>query len=97
VISSEGGSFCWFRLLLTIGAGSRVTFVVVLARTLGQDGAVVSALKRSNISAAVDLQLDAAFVTLQRVTEKPGPLRELSKTPEYILAGLIFHVESVIS
>lgn len=63
-------------------------------RTLGHAGAVVGSFNRSKSSLAAELHAAAARDMLQRVMQNPGPLRELSNVPEYIFAGLIFHLVS---
>lgn len=64
------------------GALGRGTLVDVLARTLGHAGAAAGAARRSRSSGTEVLLSVAAAVRLQRVMERPGPLREVSKAPE---------------
>jgi len=70
--------------------------VEVLERTLGQEGALVSAPRRDRSSSTDVLLSFAAAVRLQSVIEKPGPFNEVSKGPEYIFVGLMSHFVSKI-
>lgn len=96
MISSASETGVCFSISIT-GISSRGTFVDLFASTLGQAGAAVSKAKRSSSSETeVELEL-AAAVRLQSVIEKPGPFREVSKGPEYILVGLMSHFVSGVS
>ncbi len=93
-MSSSGDTLVFLSIFIN-GKLFLLCFVEVFASTLGHAGAFVSAPKSSTSSSAeVELSF-AAAVRLQRVIEKPGPLRELSKRPEYIFVGLMFHFVSV--
>ena len=66
----------------TSGAPFLGDFVEVLERTFGQLGALVGDERRESSSVAGALQSLEEWERLRRVTEKPGPLREVSKVPE---------------
>jgi hypothetical protein len=78
----------------TIGISLLVSFVEVFDSTFGHEGAFVSAASKSINSDADVLLSFAASVRLQRVIEKPGPFREVSNVPEYILVGLMSQILS---
>jgi len=88
-MSSLEGTSVWLSMS-TAGASFRETLVEVLERTLGHEGAFVSAPSSSRSSSTDDLLSLAAAVRLQRVMENPGPFREVSNVPEYIFVGFIF-------
>jgi len=76
------------------GVSLLASFVEVFDSTFGHKGAFVSAASNS-INSVVNVLLSfAASVRLQRVIEKPGPFREVSNVPEYILVGLISQIFS---
>lgn len=66
------------------GCSFRFALDEVFERKLGQEGALVSAPRRSKSSLVVDLHPSAAFERLHKVMENPGPFNEVSKDPEYI-------------
>lgn len=69
----------------------------VFEATFGQDGAFVSAPRRSMSSDTEVLLSFAATVRLQSVMENPSPFSEVSNGPEYILVGLMSHFLSTPS
>ena len=80
---------------LTCGTFLCSVFVEKLDKTLGQAGALVSAASKLRRSSTEVLSSSAALDILHRDTENPGPFSDVSKVPEYILVGLISHLESV--
>lgn len=80
LISSSGDTGVCFSIS-TSGLFLFADCVEVLASTLGQAGAFVSAPSKS-INSSTDVLLSfAAIVRLHSVTENPGPFREVSNGP----------------
>ena len=81
----------------TKGTGFLGSRVEVFESTFGHDGAFVSAPSSSRSSLTCVPLFFAAGVRLHKVTEKPGPLSDVSKVAEYIFTGLMFQFVSVRS
>jgi hypothetical protein len=79
---SSSGDTSVLLSISTTGTSLRATLVEVLESTFGHEGALVSSLSSSRSSETDVLLSFAASVRLHKVTENPGPFRDVSNVPE---------------